>query len=695
MPTIYPGIPGSGRYYNTPKAKLKPKRADYQIVEFTAPEQPKSPPAQAVATFDASVENDKKPPAALGEKQKIATTGETIPLVFGKRVSDKGGIWVSPSLVKSGSVMFEGRFLYAISVGEIASTPETLNAFSGLKNLKFSFDTTVTLSHKHATAASLASSPGTCPVAGQGLYCGIETMNYLGAVETATAGWTEREIVDIGKYWWGINYRNLGSGTLTNTTFTANLTKVYDAETGADITTAWFNYAGGSTSTVIRYNGRHDTSAPYGLIGGEAAGWTWDGIAIAGWQPPINQESVDAGHISQSWLNEWNAISGGRKRFVYQYSNVNIVTQTNTSNPATDNTIIGMQHEWHQSVYQDPASTPTADNSSYADITFLQCVGAINPLPTSGSFSTSTEQLSIFYEQGAKVNLYSAGLSGSSYTVAASNQFVDLTMHLFKLYKLSSGNDTADIVQPMNLTNLQNLATFATTYKLYFNGVISQAVNIIEYISKLSSFFFLSFISDGGRYKFAPILPLNGSHAIDVTALTPTLTFTESNIIPGSYSKTYLSAEERKGFIANCVYRTADPVEIGGQRTLSVRYGTTSIDAATEQYDMSEFCTDPDHAIIYAKYELARRKFSTHNISLSTPLLTTALIPTDIIKVTRTRKSSTDDADRTETNWYQCTSISHTAEGETKIEATHFPVNGSSISEISNEVLNGTFTVLQ
>jgi len=147
--------------------------------------------------------------------------------------------------------------------------------------------------------------------------------------------------------------------------------------------------------------------------------------------------------------------------------------------------------------------------------------------------------------------------------------------------------------------------------------------------------------------------------------------------------------------VATVVYRSSQPTVIGAQRTLSVRYPSTAIDTPTEQFDMSDFATDPDHCIPYAKYELARRKYSTHNIAFTTPLLTTALIPTDIIKVTRSRKSSTQDADRTETNWYQITRLSHTASGETQIEASHFPVNGSSISQISNEVLNGTFTVIQ
>ena len=49
----------------------------------------------------------------------------------------------------------------------------------------------------------------------------------------------------------------------------------------------------------------------------------------------------------------------------------------------------------------------TADNSSYADITFLEITGDLDPLPDTGTFSTSIDQLSIYYEQGVKVDLYS------------------------------------------------------------------------------------------------------------------------------------------------------------------------------------------------------------------------------------------------------------------------------------------------
>jgi hypothetical protein len=64
-----------------------------------------------------------------------------------------------------------------------------------------------------------------------------------------------------------------------------------------------------------------------------------------------------------------------------------------------------------------------------------------------------------------------------------------------------------------------------------------------------------------------------------------------------------------------------------------------------------------------------------------------------VIKIERQRITSTGD-NRTETEWYQITAINHQTDGTTSIEAAQFPVSGSNIATISNQVLNGTFTVV-
>jgi hypothetical protein len=168
--------------------------------------------------------------------------------------------------------------------------------------------------------------------------------------------------------------------------------------------------------------------------------------------------------------------------------------------PATGGTLDGVQFEFIVSKYADPDSTPTADNSSYADITFLKVVGDIYDPPSEGSYPTTTRQISIYYEQGVKVDLYSVDAAGS--TQGASNQLVDLAMYLFTSFKRQTAGTTPDVSRPILTSNMPTLATFCNNYSLHFNGIISESVNIIELIAETAPFFLLSFISTGGQYRF-------------------------------------------------------------------------------------------------------------------------------------------------------------------------------------------------
>jgi len=299
----------------------------------------------------------------------------------------------------------------------------------------------------------------------------------------------------------------------------------------------------------------------------------------------------------------------------------------------------------------------------------------------------------VFYEQGISVDLYSGGLVSGSYATGASNQFVDLAMHLFTLIGRAEGATTADISMPIDVTNLQDIAAFCTSNGTFFNGVIEQSMNVIDYISKVAPYFLLSFISANGQYSLQPLLPVTSGNAIDVTALTPAATFTEANILPGSFVKSYRDADDRREINISLVWRECTPFEVGIQRTTTVRFGTTANDAPTEQFDLTDFCATQAHAEIFGKYQLAKRRHSTHTITFATPLITSGLIPTNVIRITRQRKNSAGD-DRTETNFYQITSIRHSSDGVSTVEAMYFPVDASSIAKISNEIVNGTFEVI-
>ena len=146
---------------------------------FTGLAQEKSKVGQDAQILDESLENFKKPNSDLDVSQKIAKTGETVPIVFGKRANNIGGVWMQPSLIKAGTSSFVQKLLFVISQGEIISSPTKSRSFTGLTKLSFLDDTSITLSHIYSTAASLASSPNSCPISGTGLFCGNDIYTYL------------------------------------------------------------------------------------------------------------------------------------------------------------------------------------------------------------------------------------------------------------------------------------------------------------------------------------------------------------------------------------------------------------------------------------------------------------------------------------------------------------------------------------
>jgi hypothetical protein len=669
-----------GRYKNYIDAASR----GFKVPRFQAAPQEKSKPARAGKKLDDSLLTSKKPSADIDKAQRIGTPGETIPIVFGKRASGIGGVWVQPPLVKSGTSSFVGSFLYPVSQGEIVSSPVKYRTWVGLRTVAFLPDQTITLAHDYATAASLAAAPSVCPIGGSSLFCGVETYSYISALYKAEVGSTFTEIISADFY---IDAKEItrGSGDTSNSIFqvAGDDYQVFNSDTGADVTAAFNTYFGlsGSPSTFFQFNGIASGST---IIGGKTVG-TIEDLTTSPTTFYFGSISPDSAFNAALGLPP-----GSNAVIVYTVTSVN--NQINVANPASTGTFTGVQREFVISPYANPASTPTADNSAYADITFLRINGDIYDPPSEGSFPTTTKQIFIYYEQGVKVDLYSGGLVGGVYPRGASNQLVDLVMYLFTIYKQADGAATADIASPIFVGNLTSIAAFCSQYNLFFNGVLDETVNIIDIAATLAPYFLLSFLSLGGQYRFEPLLPLTGN-TIKLTALTPAATFTEDEILPGSFSKSFRAVSDRQDFIAVMLYREANPSEIGIQRTKQVAFTTTALDAPVEQFDMTDFCASADHAVIYAKYELAKRKFSTHSISFETALITTGLKPTDIIKIQRQRISSRGD-NRTEIECYQITGITYGTDGGSTIEAEHFPVSGSDIAEISNSIVNGSFRVL-
>ena len=696
---------------------------------FTAPAQPKAPPARAARKLDDSLLTGKKPSSDIDKRQQLATAGETIPIVFGKRVDDIGGIWVQPSMVKAGTKNFIGSFLYAISQGKIISSPVKYRAWVGPQSLAFIADQTITLQHDYASAADLAAAPDTCPIGGGTLFCGVETYSYLSQLAKAEVGAVYTYSYDPYSYYTSRQItRGLGDTSNTVATLTGNDLYAFNSDDGTDISAAYLAYRGWTSTTPLALNAAGVVGTIYELGTASPQSPGFLGIPVGArlviqfviaavntqYNPALPASTgtlygVQAENIESpySYLNGTYSQSGttvtvtatAHGRTVGNTVYVEITSGNGVEGTYTVATVPNANTFTYTAGTSLTTSgnlylplTPGADNSAYTDITFLRVEGNIYEPPSEGSYPTTTKQLFIYYEQGVEVDLYSGGLVGGVYPRGASNQFVDMAMHLFSIYKRADGADTADIASPIYVGNLTGIAAFNDLYGFFFNGVLEDSVNIIDLISQLAPYFFLSFLSIGGQYRFEPLLPLD-DNALDEGALTPAATFTEDEILPGSFNKSFYPVTDRQDFIAVMLYRESNPSSIGIQRTIQVSYDTTALDAPVEQFDMTDFCTFDSHAINYAYYELAKRRLSTHSIGFETALIVTGLKPTDIIKIDRQRITSAGD-DRSEVEWYQINSITFDAEGRSTIQAEHFPVTAGDVSAITYSMINDAFRVI-
>jgi hypothetical protein len=644
--------------------------------------QAKAKPAQSAANLDSAPQNRKKPAPNLGEDQRLPTAGETIPIVFGKRTSGIGGVWVQPTLLKTGTDFFVGSFLYAISQGKIVSTPRRRFAWIGSKRIRFYKNSNaITLAHIYETAATLEASPTTCPILGGGLFCGVETLSFIQIFAPAEVGATYKQRTFYSGSKTGRRLITEGIGDTSNITFTVtNPFRYIHSGTGEDVTAELWAYLFGPNEPLPGPGTAKINASKVAPSGGRAVGTIVDEIFETSGLL-VNDPGVAA------LLN-----LGPNDYLFHNWTVISINTQDNPSLPASTGTLFGVREEIFVSPFENPASVPTANNSNFADITFLKINGNIAEQDTFGTFP-QTKQLSIYYAQGVEVDLYSGGLVNGAYAKGASNQLVDLLMYMFTLYKRADGANTADIASPIFLDNMTAIAAFCNEYNLHFNGVVDEAINIIDFGVTMAPFFLLSFLSVGGQYRFEPVLPLTSNNQIDLTAITPVETFSEDNILPGTFTKSFRQAEERRPFVAVLLYRENNPSEVGIQRTVEVAFNNTPIDAPQEQFDMTDFCADANHAAIYGKYQLARRKHITHSISFDTALVLTDMKPTQIIKIERQRISSVGD-NRAEVDFYQITDIAYNTDGSSTVEAEHFPLDSNDVAVISDEIVNGSFRVL-
>ena len=215
---------------------------------------------------------------------------------------------------------------------------------------------------------------------------------------------------------------------------------------------------------------------------------------------------------------------------------------------------------------------------------------------------------------------------------------------------------------------MRRAARFCEANGFLWDGVISDASDIRDFIYQQAVFCLCDFTIIGGMFALVPTVPhftreiLRGDsddslsdselellHKIDHDAsvsngrLRVRALFTDGNM--RNYKVTFLASAERENFVAEVKYREERLNGFPEMKSFRIRLAQLENDDrnefttndTVEVFDMTQFCTNREHAISFAKFALLVRERVDHAVVFeTTPDCVSALAPGDYIRIAST-----------------------------------------------------------
>ena len=263
-------------------------------------------------------------------------------------------------------------------------------------------------------------------------------------------------------------------------------------------------------------------------------------------------------------------------------------------------------------------------------------------LAYSGLICQSSKEISTFsnfsayFKQGLIVRKL---VDEASRPYGACNLFPEVAYDLLTNRRYGVGEYIGN--NAIDLDRFRTAAEFCRANGFYWDGLISQKLNIRQFLFEQSAYQLLDFTILGGLFSLYPAVPFNSDHSIDFEARAGDnnfqirALFTDGNV--RNFKTTFLSPEERQLFIAELKFREEEKNGFPETRTLRLRLseneGGYSRDPV-ELFDMTQFCTTREHAVAFAKYALRVRQLVDHSVSFeTTPDAAHNLSPGDYVRV--------------------------------------------------------------
>ena len=249
---------------------------------------------------------------------------------------------------------------------------------------------------------------------------------------------------------------------------------------------------------------------------------------------------------------------------------------------------------------------------------------------------TNFSQFSAYFQKGIKVKSLLGGSDRST------SLFPEIAYALLTDARIGAGKVVSE--QAVNETNMGIAANFCKKNNLFWDGMISDRVNLREFIFEQANYCLLDFTIIGGQFSLNPAVPFDESNyqiennkPVDIKAM-----FTDGNV--KDLTVNFLSPEDRQTFKANIIYRKeklngfsekkSSVVSLFDEYDSSGNLITKHSDDPMETYDLSGFCTSVEHAVTFGKYVLSNRQKVDHTVNFKTaPHYINGVQPGDYIRV--------------------------------------------------------------
>jgi hypothetical protein len=277
----------------------------------------------------------------------------------------------------------------------------------------------------------------------------------------------------------------------------------------------------------------------------------------------------------------------------------------------------------HQITYVNEIIKDTVDQATYENLAYAGL--RVN----SSKEWTNFSQFSAYFKKGIKV----PDLINSPATDKASSLFPEIAYALLTDEKIGAG--AVINTDSVNKSNMSIAARFCKANYFFWDGVVSNKVNLREFIFEQGMYCLLDFTIVGGQFSLYPSVPFdeNSYEMKNDKDVVIKAMFTDGNI--KDLQVAFLSPEDRQTFKANVLYRNEKENGFSENESKIIRlHGTEYNDDPLETFDLTGFCTSVDHAVKFGKYVLATRKFVDHTITFKTaPHFINGVQPGDYIRV--------------------------------------------------------------